>query len=194
MKKALPNYTAFTLKADGRANRLIIQIRVCKAFDPNTQPFPNHPFEPVDALWDTGASRSVITRTTAERLSLVPVGLVDVHHADGTSKHPTHLVNFVLPNNVGVPGLLVTESPNVVGGFGAIIGMDIIGAGDSCITNYNGKTWLTFRMPSLSGVDYVQEHNRALKSAVPPNAPCPCGATDSGGKPIKFKKCHARNL
>lgn len=135
MKKALPNYTAFTLKADGRANRLIIQIRVCKAFDPNIQPFPNHPFEPVDALWDTGASRSVITKTTAEKLSLVSVGLVDVHHADGTSKHPTHLVNFVLPNNVGVPGLLVTESPNVVGGFGAIIGMDIIGAGDSCITN-----------------------------------------------------------
>jgi len=194
MTKALPNYTAFTLKADGLANRLIIQIRVCKAFDPNIQPFSNHPYEAVNALWDTGASRSVITKTTAEKLSLVPVGLADVQHADGTSKHPTHLVNFVLPNNVTVFGLLVTESPNVVGGFGAIIGMDIIARGDSCITNYGGKTWLTFRTPSLLGVDYVNEHNRALKSAVPPNAPCPCGATDAGGKPIKFKKCHGKLL
>ena len=110
MKKPLPNYTAFTLKADGRANQLIIQIRVCKAFDPSMQPFPSHPFEPVNALWDTGATRSVITKTTAEKLALVSVGLVDVQHADGTSRHPTHLVNFVLPNNVGVPGLLVKKA------------------------------------------------------------------------------------
>ncbi len=78
--------------------------------------------------------------------------------------------------------------------FGALIGMDIIGQGDSCITNYNGKTWLTFRMPSLLGVDYVQEHNRALKAAVPPNFPCICGATNESGKPIKFKYCHGKDI
>jgi hypothetical protein len=81
-----------------------------------------------------------------------------------------------------------------VGGFGAIIGMDIISRGDSAITNYNGKTWLTFRIPSLFGTDYVQEYNRSLKSAVPRNAACPCGATDAKGKPIKFKHCHGQNL
>jgi hypothetical protein len=194
MTKAIPNYTAFTLKVGGLANRIIIQILICKAFDPEIQPFPNHPYTQVNALWDTGASRSVITKTTAQALALVQIGLADVHHADGTSKHPTHLVNFVLPNNVGVPGLLVTESPNVVGGFGAIIGMDIIARGDSCITNYNNHTWLTFRMPSLFGVDYVQEHNRALKSAVRPKAPCPCGATDPDGNPIMFKACHGSGL
>ena len=194
MSKPIPNYSAFTIKHNGLANRIITEVGVCKAFDPKTQPFPNHPYEAVHALWDTGASRSVITKTTAAKLSLVPVGIADVHHADGTSKHPTHLVNFILPNNIGVPGLLVTESPNVVGGFGAIIGMDIISKGDFCITNYNRQTWLTFRIPSMLGVDYVQEHNRKLKAAVPPNSPCPCGATDSSGKPRKFKKCHGKDL
>jgi hypothetical protein len=28
----------------------------------------------------------------------------------------------------------------------------------------------------------------------PPNAPCPCGATDTSGKSIKFKKCHGKTL
>jgi len=78
MKRAVPNYTAFTLKAQGIANRVIIPVRVCKAFDPNIQPFPNHPYEPVSALWDTGATRSVITKTTATKLALISVGLVDV--------------------------------------------------------------------------------------------------------------------
>lgn len=192
MTKAIPNYSAFTLKATGLADRIIIEIGICKAFDPKIQPFPNHPYEPVLALWDTGASRSVITKTTADKLALVAVGIANVNHADGTSKHPTHLVNFVLPNSVGVPGLLVTESPNVVGGFGAIIGMDIISRGDSCITNYNSQTWLTFRMPSVLGIDFVNEHTRALKSAVSRNAPCPCGATNSTGKPVKFKNCHGK--
>ena len=194
MTKSIPNYTAFTIKHTSLTNRIITDVRVCKAFDPTIQPFPNNPFETVQALWDTGASRSVITKTTAETLSLVSVGLAEVHHADGTSKHSTHLVNIMLPNNIGIHGLLVTESPNVVGGFGAIIGMDIISLGDFCITNYNRQTWLTFRIPSMIGVDYVQEHNRKLKAAVPPNAPCVCGATDPNGKPIKFKKCHGRDI
>jgi|SRR5712671_6078069 len=102
------------------------------------------------------------------------------------------MVNFVLPNNLTVYGLLVTESPNVVGGFGAIIGMDIISRGDVSITNYNGRTWLSFRVPSLFGIDYVQEHTRSLKAAVSRNAPCPCGKTDANGKPVKFKYCHGQ--
>jgi len=85
MTKAIPNYTAFTVKANGLADRIIIPVRVCKAFDPTVQPFPNHPYEDVHALWDTGASKSVITRTTASKLALKAVGLADVHHADGTS-------------------------------------------------------------------------------------------------------------
>ena len=46
--------------------------------------------------------------------------LREVHHADGTSKHSTHLVNIMLPKNIGIHGLLVTESPNVVRGFGRL--------------------------------------------------------------------------
>ena len=62
-----------------------------------------------DALWDTGATKSVITDVTALALNLTPVGSAMVGHAGGISPSNTYLVNFLLPNNVGIPGVLVTN-------------------------------------------------------------------------------------
>lgn len=41
--------------------------------------------------------------------------------------------------------------------MGMLIGMNIINTGDFCITNFDNKTVLTFRTPSLAKIDYVEE-------------------------------------
>jgi hypothetical protein len=124
---------------------------------------------------------------------LQPTGKRLVHHAGGKGDYNTHVVNFYLPNQVAIGGVLVTECPDNDGSFGAIIGMDIILGGDLSISNHQGKTWVTFRYPSFQAVDYVADFDtfkqrKAMPATTTPkvgrNDPCPCGS----GK--KFKKCH----
>lgn len=188
---ASPPFRAFTIKYNGRANRIISEIHVSVAFDPSA-PAPHPPLLKTTALWDTGATRSVITRKTATDLALVSTGLTRVNHAGGTSDHQTYVVNFFLPNTVGVPGIVVTECDDAAGSFGVIIGMDIICAGDMAITNHSGKTTMTFRVPPFEELDFVHQADRMVFAGVGRNDPCPCGKKSDDGTPIKFKKCHGR--
>jgi len=73
-------------------------------------------------------------------------------------------------------------SPNV----DVLIGMDIIGLGDFAVTNKDGKTVFSYRMPSMECIDFVKQKRSGSITPSPPvgrNAPCPCGS----GK--KYKKC-----
>lgn len=183
-------FHACTIKHNGIANRIITPVGLCQAFDPSQFPLPNYPVHRIDALWDTGATKSVITAATAIALNLPPVGTVMVKHAGGEDLSDTFLLNFILPNNVGVYGVLVSKCKDTTGDFGAIIGMDIICKGDFAITNVGNKTCMSFRFPSVCTIDYVEEANRSKGIASIPrvgrNDPCPCGS----GK--KYKKCHGR--
>jgi predicted aspartyl protease len=134
------------------------------------------------ALWDTGATGSVISPSVAKALALTPSGTVKVTHAGGSSMSPTYVVNLWLPNNTGVSGVIVTEFPGH--GCDVLIGMDIMRHGDLSLTHYKGNTCMSFRMPSCAEVDFVKDHNRQVFAGVGRNDPCPCG---SGSK---FKKCH----
>ena len=183
-----PPYLAFTQKYPGITNRIITPVYVAAAFDPKNPP-PNPKFITVAALWDTGATQSVVSATTAKTLGLVEVGKSLVHHAGGKGLVSTYLVNFLLPNQVGMPGVLVSECPDPEDShFGAIIGMDIIMAGDFSISNHNGLSWVTYRYPSFASTDFVADSQKVQQQAVSPkvgrNEKCPCGS----GK--KYKKCH----
>lgn len=180
-----PNdFNAFTIKYNSIVNRITTQITLYQPFDPTKSSSPpTQPFQ-TNTLWDTGATKSVITKATAQALNLVPVGSTVVYHAGGSSQSNTYLVSILLPINVGLTGVLVSECPDIAGDFGVVIGMDIITTGDFAITNANGQTWMTFRTPSIQPIDYVVEANRIRYAGVGRNAPCPCGS----GK--KYKRCH----
>lgn len=194
---------AFTQKHNGLANRIITDVRISEAFDPKNQPAKPNLFD-TKALWDTGATHSVITEATAKSLGLFPTGKSLVHHAGGKGDFNTYVVNFFLPNRVAIIGVRVTGAPHLEN-CGAIIGMDIIMGGDMSISNHNGQTWFTFRWPSYGAVDYVADFDvmsiGMSKTKVIPkpvitpqqvaslpkvgrNDMCPCGS----GR--KYKKCH----
>lgn len=180
---ASQGFYAFTLKVPGLASAIISDVGVCAAYDPAKPPNPVPTVMPTKALWDTGASKSVVSASFAQKLGLTPVGTSQVHHADGQSLKNTYLVNLDLPNKVSIHGVLATEFPQSHNHFDVIIGMDVICHGDFSITNVGGKTVMSFRTPSIESIDYVVDANRLTKASVPRNAPCPCNS----GK--KFKQC-----
>lgn len=110
-----------------------------------------------------------------------------MHHANGSDLVNTYMVNLYLLNQVAFQLVQVTEAK--LNSIDVLIGMDIITAGDFCVSNYTGKTTFTFRVPSIRQTDYVAESRVAqsiqAKTSVPGrNDLCPCGS----GK--KYKRCH----
>ena len=189
----LQSFRALTTVHSGRAKRLRCEIKLFKAFDPKTQPPPGPPYT-TSALWDTGATNSLVTKDTANKMGLVPVGTCMMSHAGGSDPTNRYLVNIDLPNGVSVFGVTVLECQEIPGQIGAIIGMDIITQGDFSITNVSGKTVLSFRIPSVETIDYVSQAKRLTFAGVGRNAPCPCGKKGPNGQPVKFKHCCGKSV
>ena len=106
----------------------------------------------VRALWDTGATESVISKRVVDAHGLKPTGTRRVNHAQGTAENvPTFLVDIELPNKLIVPNLTVTLGVLQVD---VLIGMDIISKGDFAVTHPSGHTKFTFKMPATDDIDY----------------------------------------
>lgn len=178
-------FHAFTAKYNGIIREIITDAGVSIPFvEGDKQPSPG--ILRTRALWDTGATNCVVTKQTAAKLNLKPSSLSDVYHAGGRTRANVYLVNIYLPNNVVVPNVRVTECEDIQDSFGIIIGMNVIAMGDFSVTNLEGRSVFSFRIPSVETIDYVEEANRIKKNQfkhVGRNDPCPCG---SG---LKYKKC-----
>ncbi len=116
----------------------------------------NEKLKTYKALWDTGATQSVITKNIVDDLQLVPIDSIPVHHAGGKSLSDVYLIDIVLPNHVIFSALRVTTM-QVTNNFpiNVLIGMDIISSGDFAVTNHNGKTSMSFMFPSYQKIDFV---------------------------------------
>lgn len=99
----------------------------------------------ISALWDTGATRSVITPELAKKLNLVPVGKMTVTGVNSQEVVNVYLIDITLPNRVLLPSVEVAES-NFMGGD-ILVGMNIIQLGDFAIANAKGKTRFSFCIP-----------------------------------------------
>lgn len=130
---------------------------VSVGFDLANPPDPRPPSIQFHAIWDTGATASVITQEVVDRLGLVATGMTKVHGFDGETTAEVYVVNIALMQDVEFPGATVTKG-KIIGGPCVLIGMDIIGKGDFAITNSNGKTTMSYRYPSQMTIDFVQQH------------------------------------
>lgn len=187
-------FKALTVQANGIASRILTDIAVMLPFDPANPPNPPLVTVPAKALWDTGATNSVISKAIVQRLALKPVGVTQVQHAGGASQSPRYIVNLLLPDQVVVTGVLVTELQGTQPpDFDVIVGMDVITVGDFSITNVGGKTCMSYRIPSMGRIDYVEAWRKLQYAGVSRNDSCPCGAR-ANGKPVKFKHCHGKRV
>ena len=176
----------------GISKHLVTPVNVGIAFDPAVSGIP--PVRTYIAVWDTGATASAISEKVINELGLKEIGMTKALGADGEYDTPVFLVNLIVPNGVSFPALRVTRGK--LRGIDVLVGMDVITQGDFAVSNHNGHTTFSFRVPSQETIDFTGK-------AVPPiplvpqpphydgpkvgrNDPCPCGS----GK--KFKKCCGR--
>lgn len=112
----------------------------------------------VSAIWDTGASASVITQDVVTELGLVPTGMAEVITANGPMQTSKHTVDMYLPNGLPVKSVEVTSMPNIGGQYHALIGMDIISLGDFYISTKEGKRKVIFCVPSRGDCEKAFEY------------------------------------
>lgn len=146
------------------------------------------------AIWDTGATNSVITKSAAQQLGLKAVSMAYVNGVHGGKFVNVYQVTITLNNeNISITTRVTEcEELSATKDTALLIGMNIINMGDLCISNFEGKTVMTFRVPSLTRIDFVEElklHNKYLKIHqlnVSQKRPDKCGC----GSGKLYKNCH----
>ena len=102
-----------------------IQQRAHVTSDTHAQVIPSS----AQALVDTGASKTSMSRQMAADLALEPCGLIEVQGATGSTKVNTYYVDFILsfgPQSLVVAGMEVCEFDPGKGSFQVLIGRDVI--------------------------------------------------------------------
>jgi predicted aspartyl protease len=100
----------------------------------------------VKALWDTGASGTVITPKVSKELDLVPIDRIRVAGVNNISMADVVEVSIGLPNKVMVEDVNVMIC-DLKQDIDLLIGMDIILLGDFSISNWEGETLFSFVIP-----------------------------------------------
>ena len=178
---------AFNVAYNGRTRVLTSEVRIYLPFDHSSPPDRKDTKQYI-AIWDTGATNTVVTEKVIRECGLKPVAVTRVNTAIGEKTTNVYLASVWLPNRVRIPQLRVTEG-TIAGNAEVLIGMDIIGTGDFAVTNKDGKTNMSFRIPSIECIDFVKQQPSQVQSGsqtlhkVGRNDPCPCGS----GK--KYKRC-----
>jgi len=110
-----------------------------------------------NAMWDTGANITCISKTVCDRLQLIPIGEAIVLTPLGESIVEKYLVDIELSKGFTVTDVEVLSTEIGQQGLDLLIGMDIISLGDFSISNFNGKTQFSYRCPSREHIDYTDK-------------------------------------
>ena len=149
----IPGQYSYTKRFQGIASALITPCAISASWD-RLEEKPEPVAVRYQCLWDTGATISAITKRVATDLGLATEALIPIQHAGGVSVDvPQHYVNLQLPGGMLIVGRAVAQLP--LASFDVIVGMDIISRGDFAISNFDGVTTFTFRIPSVAELDFA---------------------------------------
>ena len=99
------------------------------------------------AIWDTGATSSMISQSIARKLNLQPDGKTRISGVHGIEDAAVYHVDLRFNNGFTIPDVRVSEASDN-GGFDVLIGMDIISRGELRICGWQQKyLQVCFQMP-----------------------------------------------
>jgi hypothetical protein len=104
--------------------------------------------------------------------------------AGGNVTTNTYTIDIGLPGNVIIGGIIASEVTALASKCDALIGMDVITLGDFSVTNHNGITCMSFRLPSSHHIDYVKNPNYGIT----PIKHIPAGKSGSNFTPPKKRR------
>ena len=153
----MTEHQAFTYSGDRIYYKLITPAHICLSQRALA----------VNALWDTGATGSCISKKVVKDLGLISIGREKVSTPSGESIQNQYLVDVILPNKVKIGDVVVLDSEIGIQGFDLLIGMNIISLGDFSVSNANSKTIFSFCIPSRKATDFVKQINAEKKVGKP---------------------------
>ncbi len=122
----------------------------------------------LDALVDTGAQGTCITRRAAQELGLTPIGLIPVQGVSGIQYHNNYLFQIgfadIQQHEIGFAGSEMHIFPQPIEGaefdsgnadFDILLGMNVISTGDLTITGRAGQVVVL-----TTGTRYCSPRNR----------------------------------
>lgn len=139
--------TVFTERYNGRRNRLINTSILTSGIEHRI----------AITQWDTGATGTCISKSIAAQLKLQPIGMLRIRTPSGTTMVNRYIVDIILNQEIRIKNLEVLETEIGSQGIDVLIGMDIISCGDFAVSNFNGNTQFTFRIPSKEDISFVEE-------------------------------------
>lgn len=150
---------AYTQKSSGITRNIITSMKLgIPSYLNNGVPQVT---EGLKALWDTGATGSVISVDVVNKIGLKPISASKATGISGVYDCNKYIVDIILPNNVLIPDVFVIDSKDMMG-FDVIIGMNIINLGDFAISNKDKKTVFSFQIPSVLTLDFVLDGGKIL--------------------------------
>ena len=146
-----PSHSAFTYQYTQKQRAIITPCKVTNSFD--SQSLKGN------ALWDTGATNSVISKNFALKLQLPLIGQSEVRGVHGSAIVNVYLVNILLPNHVEFRHLEVREG-ELGNKVDILVGMDIIVSGDFALCA--GSVFSYCNPPFDKPIDFVEKANKAI--------------------------------
>lgn len=134
------DFFTFTLRCNGREIATPIAISC---------PDGCQPIHRCTAIWDTGATSSMISEQIARALQLKPQGSVKVSGVHGVEDANIYTINLLFGNGFVLEDLQVSEAGNNAG-FDVLIGMDVISKGLFIVdgANFSGNgCQIAFALP-----------------------------------------------
>jgi len=135
-------HRAFKMEYPVRVNELITPVSIKGCLNDKVDTFKQF-----QAVWDTGASSTVISDKVVKLLQLIPTGKCEVLGVNSSEIKDTFIIDILLPNKVLIKNVNVNESDLNSEGIDVLIGMDIIQLGDFAIANANNKTTFSYCIP-----------------------------------------------
>ena len=150
-------YNAITISAPHRKKMFVtLEIRIGIPFFVDGYPKDREIIMSTNALIDTGATGSCISRNFAQNAQFRPFMMGQVRGAHGIATVPVYIVDVLLPNGILFPNMEVTEFYGAEN-FDFIIGMNILCMGDMALSNAKNQTVFSFRMPPAeTHIDFTQ--------------------------------------
>ncbi len=155
---------AFTIDYPKIVKNITTAINI--GYAASTGPINDNVFS-ANALWDTGATSSVISQKLAYSLNLMPISFKEVNGVHGSKTCPVYIVDFYLPNGIRIKDIVVIASDGF-SGFDILIGMDIISLGSIAISIEDNKTTFSYVVPSMGKIDFVPDSNMYNSKAKQP--------------------------
>lgn len=140
----------FTQRNSDTIEAIITECRICPPVNFSNGEMPQKVYTSQNAMWDTGATNTLISPKIIKALGLKPFGKSGISSANGIIETNTYLIHVGIPTGSIITNILALEDDNE--DYEVVIGMDIISQGDFAFSNKDGHSTFSFRIPSTEEI------------------------------------------